>query len=64
MSAPSLAPYISKRPWLQRWVKPLANWYCNAAGYRQLGLRYGALDKPLVRYAVREKAMEVLHREN
>ncbi|KAI0589591.1 cytochrome b-c1 complex subunit 7 [Pyrenophora tritici-repentis] len=39
MSAPSLAPYIMKRPWLQRWVKPLSNWYCNAAGYRQLGLR-------------------------
>ena len=44
MSAPSLAPFIMKRPWLQRWVKPLANWYCNAAGYRQLGLRYGAPD--------------------
>ncbi|KAF2690780.1 hypothetical protein K458DRAFT_326648 [Lentithecium fluviatile CBS 122367] len=39
MSAPSLAPFILKRPWLQKWVKPLANWYVNAAGYRQLGLR-------------------------
>ncbi|KAL6707151.1 Cytochrome b-c1 complex subunit 7, mitochondrial [Coniothyrium glycines] len=39
MSAPSLAPYIAKRPWLKRWVQPLANWYTNAAGYRQLGLR-------------------------
>ncbi|KAF2035568.1 hypothetical protein EK21DRAFT_54465 [Setomelanomma holmii] len=39
MSAPSLAPFINKRPWLQRWMKPLANWYCNTAGYRQLGLR-------------------------
>ncbi|KZM25121.1 mitochondrial electron transport, ubiquinol to cytochrome c [Ascochyta rabiei] len=39
MSAPSLAPMIMKRPWLQRWMKPLANWYTNAAGYRQLGLR-------------------------
>ncbi|KAJ4294622.1 Cytochrome b-c1 complex subunit 7 [Kalmusia sp. IMI 367209] len=38
MSAPSLAPYIIKRPWLQRWLKPLSNWYTNAAGYRQLGL--------------------------
>jgi ubiquinol-cytochrome c reductase subunit 7 len=43
MSAPSLAPLIKKRPWLQRWMQPLANWYCNAAGYRQLGLRYAAL---------------------
>jgi hypothetical protein len=33
---------IMKRPWLQRWMKPLANWYTNAAGYRQLGLRYAA----------------------
>ena len=40
MSAPSLAPFILKRPWLQKWVQPLANWYINAAGYRQLGLRY------------------------
>jgi ubiquinol-cytochrome c reductase subunit 7 len=39
MSAPSLAPFIMKRPWLQKWMKPLSNWYCNAAGYRQLGLR-------------------------
>ena len=40
MSAPSLAPFINKRPWLKRWMAPLADWYCNAAGYRQLGLRY------------------------
>ncbi|KAF2184388.1 hypothetical protein K469DRAFT_580125 [Zopfia rhizophila CBS 207.26] len=39
MSAPSLAPYIAKRPWLKKWFEPLAKWYCNAAGYRQLGLR-------------------------
>ncbi|KAH6639771.1 cytochrome b-c1 complex subunit 7 [Boeremia exigua] len=39
MSAPSFAPAIMKRPWLQRWMKPLSNWYINAAGYRQLGLR-------------------------
>ncbi|KAF2833624.1 hypothetical protein CC86DRAFT_365467 [Ophiobolus disseminans] len=39
MSAPSLAPFINKRPWLLRWMKPLANWYTNAAGYRKLGLR-------------------------
>ncbi|KAF2848903.1 ubiquinol-cytochrome c reductase complex 14 kDa protein-like protein [Plenodomus tracheiphilus IPT5] len=39
MSAPSLAPYIIKRPWLYKLFKPLASWYANAAGYRQLGLR-------------------------
>lgn len=43
MSAPSLAPFIAKRAWLKRWMMPLSNWYCNAAGYRQLGLRYAAL---------------------
>jgi len=40
MSAPSLANAIVKRPWLQRLMTPLANWYCNVAGYRKLGLRY------------------------
>ncbi|KAE8453035.1 Cytochrome b-c1 complex subunit 7 [Mollisiaceae sp. DMI_Dod_QoI] len=39
MSQPSLANYIVKRPWLKNFMKPLANWYANAAGYRKLGLR-------------------------
>ncbi|KAL8874355.1 MAG: hypothetical protein Q9174_000306 [Haloplaca sp. 1 TL-2023] len=28
-----------KRPWLKQWMKPLSEWYANAAGYRKLGLR-------------------------
>lgn len=40
MSYVTLAPFVAKRPWLQSALKPLANWYANAAGYRQLGLRY------------------------
>ncbi|KAL4873137.1 hypothetical protein BDV12DRAFT_192632 [Aspergillus spectabilis] len=39
MSAPSLANYIAKRPYLKRWMTPIANWYVDAAGYRKLGLR-------------------------
>ncbi|KAI9850160.1 MAG: Cytochrome b-c1 complex subunit 7 [Thelocarpon superellum] len=39
MSAPTLAPFILKRPWLTRALTPLANWYSDAAGYRKLGLR-------------------------
>ncbi|KUJ12008.1 14 kDa subunit of cytochrome bd ubiquinol oxidase [Mollisia scopiformis] len=39
MSQPSLVNYIVKRPWLSRFMKPLASWYANAAGYRKLGLR-------------------------
>ncbi|RDL38061.1 Cytochrome b-c1 complex subunit 7 [Venustampulla echinocandica] len=39
MSAPSFANAIIKRPWLYRIMKPIANWYTNAAGYRQMGLR-------------------------
>ncbi|PLB54396.1 ubiquinol-cytochrome c reductase complex 14 kDa protein, partial [Aspergillus steynii IBT 23096] len=39
MSAPSLTSYIVKRPWLKRWMTPIANWYTDAAGYRKLGLR-------------------------
>ncbi|OAA67301.1 ubiquinol-cytochrome c reductase complex protein [Niveomyces insectorum RCEF 264] len=38
MSYISLAPFIRKRPWLLNAVKPLANWYANLAGYRQMGL--------------------------
>ena len=40
MSSPSLANAIVKRPWLKKWMQPLANWYVDAAGYRKLGLRY------------------------
>ncbi|KAF2418247.1 14 kDa subunit of cytochrome bd ubiquinol oxidase [Tothia fuscella] len=39
MSQPSLAKFVIKRPWLKRWMTPLANWYVDAAGYRKLGLR-------------------------
>ncbi|KAI1344795.1 cytochrome b-c1 complex subunit 7 [Xylariaceae sp. FL0016] len=35
----SLAPFVIKRPWLHKMLKPVASWYSNAAGYRQLGLR-------------------------
>ena len=40
MSQPSLANFIVKRPWLRRWMEPLASWYVDNAGYRKLGLRY------------------------
>ncbi|KAK7532412.1 cytochrome b-c1 complex subunit 7 [Phyllosticta citribraziliensis] len=39
MSAPSLTNFIVKRPWLRRWMTPLANWYTDLAGYRKIGLR-------------------------
>ncbi|KAL1968788.1 hypothetical protein VTN77DRAFT_1149 [Rasamsonia byssochlamydoides] len=39
MSAPSFANYVVKRPWLHRWLMPIAEWYTNAAGYRRLGLK-------------------------
>ncbi|KAI1081219.1 14 kDa subunit of cytochrome bd ubiquinol oxidase [Whalleya microplaca] len=39
MSYPSLAPFILKRPWLRKMFEPLAGWYSQSAGYRQLGLR-------------------------
>ncbi|KAK3325781.1 ubiquinol-cytochrome C reductase-like protein [Apodospora peruviana] len=34
----TLAPYIVKRPWLYKLVQPVAAWYQNLAGYRQMGL--------------------------
>ncbi|KAI2625848.1 putative ubiquinol--cytochrome-c reductase [Hypoxylon sp. NC1633] len=37
-SYPSLAPYVLKRPWLLKLLRPVSNWYTNAAGYRKLGL--------------------------
>ncbi|KAJ5673950.1 Cytochrome b-c1 complex subunit 7 [Penicillium macrosclerotiorum] len=43
MSAPSIANYIVKRPWLKRWMTPLAQWYTDAAGYRRLGLKFDDL---------------------
>ncbi|KAF2201991.1 ubiquinol-cytochrome c reductase complex 14 kDa protein-like protein [Delitschia confertaspora ATCC 74209] len=39
MSNPSAISFVMKRPWLQKWLEPLASWYSNAAGYRQMGLR-------------------------
>lgn len=39
----SLAPYIQSSKTLMSWVKPLANWYANAAGYRKYGFKYDDL---------------------
>jgi ubiquinol-cytochrome c reductase subunit 7 len=39
MPAPSLVSAVVKRPWLTKLLTPLAGWYANAAGYRQMGLR-------------------------
>ncbi|KAI9883946.1 MAG: hypothetical protein M1823_004290 [Watsoniomyces obsoletus] len=39
MSQPHIAGFILKRPWLTKIMMPIANWYCQAAGYRQLGLK-------------------------
>ncbi|CAK7222697.1 Cytochrome b-c1 complex subunit 7, mitochondrial [Sporothrix curviconia] len=39
MSYVSLAPFIRQRPWLHKALKPVANWYVNLSGYRQMGLR-------------------------
>jgi len=39
MSAPSLINTIGKQSWLSKFLKPLAGWYSDAAGYRKMGLR-------------------------
>ncbi|MCJ1361578.1 Cytochrome b-c1 complex subunit 7 [Acarospora aff. strigata] len=39
MSAPSLANWVRKRPWLHKRLVPFAQWYVDLAGYRKLGLR-------------------------
>ncbi|KAK4958082.1 Cytochrome b-c1 complex subunit 7, mitochondrial [Elasticomyces elasticus] len=39
MSYLSLAPFIQKRPWLLRWMRPLSRWYFDNSGYRKLGLK-------------------------
>ncbi|KAJ5610312.1 hypothetical protein N7510_007031 [Penicillium lagena] len=56
MSAPSLTNFIVKRPWLQRWMMPLSQWYADAAGYRRLGLKYDDLipeETPVVQTAIK-----------
>ena len=40
---PSLAPYIRSSRTLSQWLKPVATWYANLAGYRKLGLVYDDL---------------------
>jgi hypothetical protein len=39
-------------------MKPLANWYCNAAGYRQLGLRYRPPNTDTAHGGEQKEAME------
>ncbi|QKX56386.1 uncharacterized protein TRUGW13939_03487 [Talaromyces rugulosus] len=56
MSVPSFTNYVVKRPFLRRWMQPIAEWYTNAAGYRRLGLRADDLipeESELVQKALR-----------
>lgn len=46
MAPISLAGFVTKRPWLHKALMPIANWYANAAGYRQIGLRYIVTHRP------------------
>jgi ubiquinol-cytochrome c reductase subunit 7 len=40
---PSLAPYVRSSRTLSKWLKPVATWYANLAGYRKVGLVYDDL---------------------
>ncbi|EFQ98761.1 hypothetical protein MGYG_01777 [Nannizzia gypsea CBS 118893] len=35
----SMVSRAFEAPWIRSAMKPVASWYCNAAGYRKLGLR-------------------------
>ncbi|KAF8232390.1 14 kDa subunit of cytochrome bd ubiquinol oxidase [Tricholoma matsutake] len=39
----SLAPYVKSSRTLFKWLKPIATWYTNAAGYRKYGFKYDDL---------------------
>ncbi|KAG6884940.1 hypothetical protein C0993_007122 [Termitomyces sp. T159_Od127] len=59
----SLAPCIKSSKTLSRLIKPIANWYANASGYRKYGFKYDDLlveerddvQRALTRLTVREK---------
>ena len=40
---PSLASYVRSSRTLSKWLKPVATWYANLAGYRKVGLVYDDL---------------------
>ncbi|KIK31309.1 hypothetical protein PISMIDRAFT_670352 [Pisolithus microcarpus 441] len=42
---PSLAPHIRSSRTLKKWVAPVAQWYANLMGYRQMGLKYDDLQQ-------------------
>ncbi|DAA74638.1 TPA_exp: Cytochrome b-c1 complex subunit 7 [Trichophyton benhamiae CBS 112371] len=43
MALTSMITRVFEKPWVTKAMTPIANWYCNAAGYRKLGLRYDDL---------------------
>jgi len=51
----SLTGWIKSSRTLSKYVKPMANWYANLAGYRQMGLKYDDLlveENPTVQRAL------------
>ncbi|KAF8634355.1 hypothetical protein AX15_000966 [Amanita polypyramis BW_CC] len=52
---PSLAPYVKASRTLYGWIKPIANWYADASGYRKYGFKYDDLlveERPNVQKAL------------
>jgi len=58
----SLAPYVKSSRTLSKWLTPLATWYTQTMGYRQVGLKYDDIlmeeredtQKALTRLSARE----------
>ncbi|TFK42917.1 cytochrome b-c1 complex subunit 7 [Crucibulum laeve] len=51
----SWAPYVKSSRTLYKWVKPVADWYANASGYRKYGFKYDDLlveENPTVQRAL------------
>jgi len=40
---PSFAGFVKSSRTLSKYIKPLASWYANVSGYRQMGLKYDDL---------------------
>ncbi|KAF5387079.1 hypothetical protein D9615_001806 [Tricholomella constricta] len=48
----SFASYLKPSRTLSRWIKPIANWYADASGYRKYGFKYDdlrAFTQPVLR---------------
>jgi Ubiquinol-cytochrome C reductase complex 14kD subunit len=56
----SFAPYVRSSRYIYNWIKPIATWYANLAGYRKMGFKYDDLREHPLSHGLGARSHDIL----